>query len=100
MVDSDFGKKIIDPFITYSNLQSNYLLASSFLLKMSCYFSFSPSWMNMVWILPMKDQALDVGEKQVSTDLGSHSRELRLNLTLSLDPAAGQPHYGWKKEHS
>lgn len=41
MVDSDFGKKIIDPFITYSNLQSNYLLASSLLLKMSCYFSFS-----------------------------------------------------------
>lgn len=54
----------------------------------------------MVWILPMKDQALDVGEKQVSTDLGSHSRELRLNLTLSLDPAAGQPRFDWKKEHS
>ena len=53
--------------------------------------------MNMVWILPMKDQALDAGEKQIKTVLGSHSRELRLNLTLSLDPAAGQPRFGGKR---
>lgn len=44
----------------------------------------------MAWILPMMDQTLDAGEKQVHTVLGSQSPELRLNITQSLNLVAGK----------